>query len=92
LLWSFGNFSPVLVIFLPFWYIVPRQIWQPWSSYGGTTRYRQCKIFSVNIESKKMVCRKKVHQKKRRASIEIYDLEQVCWHRSCKYFLGKNTL
>jgi hypothetical protein len=24
--------------------------------------------------------------------IEILDLEQVCWHRSCKYFWGKNTL
>jgi hypothetical protein len=25
------------------------------------------------------------------AAIEILDLEQVCWHRSCKYFGGKNT-
>jgi hypothetical protein len=24
-------------------------------------------------------------------SIEILDLEQVWWHRSCKYFWGKNT-
>jgi hypothetical protein len=24
-------------------------------------------------------------------TIEILDLEQVCWHRSCKYFWGKNT-
>jgi hypothetical protein len=27
-----------------------------------------------------------------RLSIEILDLEQVCWHRSCKYFLGKEHL
>jgi hypothetical protein len=23
--------------------------------------------------------------------IEILELEQVCWHRSCKYFLGKQN-
>jgi hypothetical protein len=27
-----------------------------------------------------------------RRGIEILELEQVCWHRSCKYFWGKNTL
>jgi hypothetical protein len=25
-------------------------------------------------------------------TIEILDLEQVCWHRSCKYILGKEHL
>jgi hypothetical protein len=25
-------------------------------------------------------------------AIEILELEQVCWHKSCKYFWGKNTL
>jgi hypothetical protein len=27
-IWSFGEFSPV------FWYVVPRQIWQPWLRVG----------------------------------------------------------
>jgi hypothetical protein len=26
------------------------------------------------------------------ATIEILDLGQVCWHRSCKYFWGKKPL
>jgi hypothetical protein len=27
-LWPFGMFPPVLVHFYPFWYVVPRKIWQ----------------------------------------------------------------
>jgi hypothetical protein len=27
----FGTFLPVLVHFCPFWYVVPRKLWQPWS-------------------------------------------------------------
>jgi hypothetical protein len=26
-------------IFFPFWYVVPRQIWQPWLAPGETNRY-----------------------------------------------------
>jgi hypothetical protein len=29
ILWPFGIFSTVLVHFYPFWYVVPRKIWQP---------------------------------------------------------------
>jgi hypothetical protein len=28
-LWSFGKFCVNLVYFSPFWYIIPRKIWQP---------------------------------------------------------------
>jgi hypothetical protein len=40
-LWLFGTFSPppLLVHFYPFWYLVPRKIWQPCSwllhTYNG---------------------------------------------------------
>jgi hypothetical protein len=30
ILWPFGIFCGHLVFFSPFWYIVPRKIWQPW--------------------------------------------------------------
>jgi hypothetical protein len=29
--WTFGIFCDNLVYFPPFWYVVPRKIWQPWS-------------------------------------------------------------
>jgi hypothetical protein len=29
ILWPFGTFFGHLVHFLPFWYVVPRKIWQP---------------------------------------------------------------
>jgi hypothetical protein len=32
ILWSFGIFSP-------FWYIVPRKIWQPWPWHGGAIHF-----------------------------------------------------
>jgi hypothetical protein len=28
--WTFGIFCGHLVYFPPFWYFVPRKIWQPW--------------------------------------------------------------
>jgi hypothetical protein len=30
ILWPFGIFSGHFGIFFPFWYVVPRKIWQPW--------------------------------------------------------------
>jgi ABC-type spermidine/putrescine transport system permease subunit II len=30
ILWPFGIFCGHLVYFFPFWYFVPRKIWQPW--------------------------------------------------------------
>jgi hypothetical protein len=30
ILWPFGIFRGRLVYFSPFWYFVPRKIWQPW--------------------------------------------------------------
>jgi hypothetical protein len=30
ILWAFGIVRGNLVYFFPFWYIVPRKIWQPW--------------------------------------------------------------
>jgi hypothetical protein len=30
ILWAFGVVHGNLVYFLPFWYFVPRKIWQPW--------------------------------------------------------------
>jgi hypothetical protein len=29
ILWLFGTFGGYLVYFFPFWYVVPRKIWQP---------------------------------------------------------------
>jgi hypothetical protein len=29
-LWPFGIFKVIWHIFSPFWYVVPRKIWQPW--------------------------------------------------------------
>jgi hypothetical protein len=31
ILWPFGIFSGIWGTFLPFWYVVLRKIWQPWS-------------------------------------------------------------
>jgi hypothetical protein len=31
ILWPFGIFCGRLVYFSPFWYLVPRKIWQPWN-------------------------------------------------------------
>jgi hypothetical protein len=40
ILWSFGNFSP-------FWYFVPRKIWQPWwvwhSNITATSSLGKCR-------------------------------------------------
>jgi hypothetical protein len=30
LLWTFDTFCGHLVCFFKFWYVLPRQIWQPW--------------------------------------------------------------
>jgi hypothetical protein len=30
ILWTFGTVRDILVYFFPFWYFVPRKIWQPW--------------------------------------------------------------
>jgi hypothetical protein len=39
ILWTFGIFCGNLVLISPFWFIVPRKIWQPWSSTGFSTRF-----------------------------------------------------
>jgi hypothetical protein len=31
ILWPFGTLYGYLEYFPPFWYVVPRKIWQPWS-------------------------------------------------------------
>jgi hypothetical protein len=31
ILWTFSIFCGHLVYFPPFWYVVPRKIWQPWA-------------------------------------------------------------
>jgi hypothetical protein len=33
-LWTFGVVRGNLVYFFPFWYFVPRKIWQPWFTAG----------------------------------------------------------
>jgi hypothetical protein len=33
ILGAFGIFCGNLVYFFPFWYVVPRKIWQPWTCY-----------------------------------------------------------
>jgi hypothetical protein len=35
ILWPFGIFCGQLVYFSPFWYFVPRKIWQPCRGYGN---------------------------------------------------------
>jgi hypothetical protein len=32
ILWAFGIFGGYLGMFFPFWYVVPRKIWQPCSA------------------------------------------------------------
>jgi hypothetical protein len=45
ILWPFGIFSGHLVYFSPFWYLVPRKIWQPWYAVGlGRSTSRGCQI------------------------------------------------
>jgi hypothetical protein len=34
-LWPFGIFWGHLIYFSPFWYVVPRKIWQPCSPFDG---------------------------------------------------------
>jgi hypothetical protein len=34
ILWTFGIVCGNLVYFFPFWYFVPRKIWQPWPAHG----------------------------------------------------------
>jgi hypothetical protein len=41
ILWTFGIFSPVLVHFYTFWYVVPRKIWQPWLRYTYILSFRR---------------------------------------------------
>jgi hypothetical protein len=36
ILWPFCIFVPYLVNFFPFWYAIPRKIWQPWSAIATT--------------------------------------------------------
>jgi hypothetical protein len=40
ILWPFGIFNGYLVYILPFWYVVPRKIWQTCSPDG-------CPFFSL---------------------------------------------
>jgi hypothetical protein len=34
ILWAFGIVRGNLVYFSPFWYFVPRKIWQPWQEFA----------------------------------------------------------
>jgi hypothetical protein len=36
-LWPYGAFYGHLVYYLPFWYFVPRKIWQPWANLATVT-------------------------------------------------------
>jgi hypothetical protein len=40
ILCSFGIFYGYMVYFLPFWYIVPIKIWQPWLRRSPNTKVR----------------------------------------------------
>jgi hypothetical protein len=44
ILWIFGIVCGNLVYFSPFWYFVPRKIWQPW------LQRRRCKNLYRNIQ------------------------------------------
>jgi hypothetical protein len=37
ILWTFGIVHGNLVYFSPFWYFIPRKIWQPWGRLTGPT-------------------------------------------------------
>jgi hypothetical protein len=39
LLWLFGIFCGNLVYFYPFWNVLPRKIWQPWSAGGAIEEF-----------------------------------------------------
>jgi hypothetical protein len=42
ILWSLGIFCGHLVYFSPFWYLLPRKIWQPWTEVDRVTRLGDC--------------------------------------------------
>jgi hypothetical protein len=52
------------------------------------------RLFLLNFLFSTSLCRSRIKASTRVSvqTIEILDLEQVCWQRSCKYFGGKNTL
>jgi hypothetical protein len=43
ILWPFGIFCGHLVYFSPFWYIVPKEIWQPWRQLSSDVMIRRAK-------------------------------------------------
>jgi hypothetical protein len=50
ILWTFGMVRGNLVHIFPFWYFVPRKIWQPWEVAevaGGTQKIISRKVLST---------------------------------------------
>jgi hypothetical protein len=44
ILWPLGIFSPVLVHLYPFWYVVPRKIWQPCATDVRSGSVEMCRL------------------------------------------------
>jgi hypothetical protein len=45
ILWPFGTFCGHLVYIFPFWYVVPRKLWQPWFGW----REQQGQLISIRF-------------------------------------------
>jgi hypothetical protein len=54
-LWPCGTFCGNMIYFYPFWYVVPRKIWQPWSDDESllqrTNKVRQTRKTDFSKES-----------------------------------------
>jgi hypothetical protein len=48
ILWPFGIFCGHSVYLSPFWYFVPRKIWQPWSERGAGINFFRTGLCSQN--------------------------------------------
>jgi hypothetical protein len=47
--WPFGIFYGYLVNFFPFWYVVPRKIWQPWVAISSHLSLFRQTLFSSSF-------------------------------------------
>jgi hypothetical protein len=70
------------------------------SRKSSETRWRRLSVFALTAGNRGNTDRDRCYREKNSSflcrqcvsAIEILHLEQVCWHRSRKYFGGKNTL
>jgi hypothetical protein len=64
ILWSFGTFCDHLAYIFPFWYHVPRKIWQPWSERVDGDKIWAGLSFQVRSVERFCTCAEKCFRKK----------------------------